>query len=68
MFFFFSKISDVRYITSINGHNALLTCIDDLIYCALPSKIQEAYQFLLALIELNLQLYYVNTSYPMDNC
>ena len=38
--FFFSKISDaVRYIMSQNGHNALLNYIDDLIYCALPSKI-----------------------------
>ena len=50
--FFFSKISDaVRYIMSQNGHNALLNYIDDLIYCALPSKIQEPYQFPLTLLQ-----------------
>ena len=50
--FFFSKISDaVRYIRSQNGHNALLNYINDLIYCTLPSKIQEPYQFLLTLLQ-----------------
>ena len=42
---------------SINGHNALLTSIDDLIYCALLSKIHKAYQFLLSLFaELGLDI------------
>ena len=50
--FFFSKISNaLRYIMSQNGRNALLNYIDDLIYCALPSKIQEPYRFLLTLLQ-----------------
>ena len=56
--FFFSKISDaVRYIMSQHGHNALLNYIDDLIYCGLPSKIHESYQFLVNLLhELGLDI------------
>ena len=50
--FFFREISDaVRYIMSQNGHNSLLNYIDDLIYCALPSKIHEPYHFLLTLLQ-----------------
>ena len=56
--FFFSKISDaVRYIMSQHGHNALLNYIDDLIYCGLPAKIHESYQFLVNLLhELGLDI------------
>ena len=42
---------------NINGHNALMNYIDDLIYWALPSKIHKAYQFLLILLaELGLNI------------
>ena len=50
--FFFSKISDaVRYIMSQHGHNTLLNYIDDLIYCGLPSKSHQPYQFLVNLLQ-----------------
>ena len=40
--FFFQKLSDaVHYIMTKNGHDALLNYIDDLIYCGLPSSIQD---------------------------
>ena len=34
-----------------NGHNALSNYIDDLIYCGLPSTIDQSYQFLLDLLQ-----------------
>ena len=50
--FFFMKVSDaVRYIMKNNGHNSLLNYIDDLIYTALPSTINNSYQFLLDLLQ-----------------
>ena len=50
--FFFMKISDaVCYIMKNNGHNSLLNYIDDLIYTALPSTINNSYQFLLDLLQ-----------------
>ena len=50
--FFFSKISDsIRYIMAKNGHNALMNYIDDLIYCGLPSTVDQSYQFLLILLQ-----------------
>ena len=50
--FFFSKISDsIRFIMAKNGHNALLNYIDDLIYCGLPSNINQSYEFLLNLLQ-----------------
>ena len=33
-----------------HGFNNLFNYVDDLIYCDLPSKIHEAYQFLLQLL------------------
>ena len=40
-----------------HGHNALMNCIDDLIYTGLPSKIYESYHFLLSLLQdLGLQI------------
>ena len=58
--FFFSKLSDsIRYIMNINGHDALFSYIDDLIYCGLPSTIHTSYQFLLDLLqELGLDISY----------
>ena len=48
--FFFSKRSDsVRFI--MNKNNALLSYIDDLIYCDLPSTIYTSYQFLLDILQ-----------------
>ena len=50
--FFFSKISDsIRYIMANNGHNAPINYIDDLIYCGLPSTVNQSYQFLLSLLQ-----------------
>ena len=44
---------------NINGHNALFSYIDDLIYCGLPSTIHASYQFLLDLLqELGLDISY----------
>ena len=34
-----------------NGHNALMNYIYDLIYCGLPSSIDQSYQFLLTLLQ-----------------
>ena len=34
-----------------NGHNVLVTHINDLIYCGLPSTILNSYQFLLDLLQ-----------------
>ena len=49
--FFFSKLSDrVRYIMKKYGHNALLNYLDDLIYCGLPSTIDQAYDCLIRLL------------------
>ena len=41
----------IRYIMQCHGHNALLNCIDDLIYIGLPSKIHDSYAFLLSLLQ-----------------
>ena len=50
--FFFSKISDsTKYIMANNGHNALVNYIDNLIYCSLPSTVNQSYQFLLSLLQ-----------------
>ena len=50
--FFFSKLSDaVCYIMKKYGHNALLNYLDDLIYCGLPSNIDQAYECLIQLLE-----------------
>ena len=50
--FFFSKLSDgVCYIMKKHGHNALLNYLDDLIYCGLPSNIDQAYECLIHLLE-----------------
>ena len=58
--FFFSKISDsIRFIIPKNGHNALMNYIDDLIYCVLPSNINQSYEFLLNLLhDLGLDISY----------
>ena len=43
---FFEKVTDsIRYIMRKHGFNNLFNYVDDLIYCDLPSKIYEAYQF-----------------------
>ena len=34
-----------------NGHNAIMNYIDDLIYCGLPSTVNQSYQFLLNLLQ-----------------
>ena len=48
---FFEKVTDSTcYIMRKHGFNNLFNYVDDLIYCDLPSKIYEAYQFLLELL------------------
>ena len=48
---FFEKVTDsIRYIMRKHGFNSLFNYVDDLIYCDLPSKIYQAYQFLLELL------------------
>ena len=56
--FFFSKLSNgVCYIMKKYGHNALLNYLDDLIYCGLPSNIDQAYECLIRLlVELGLDI------------
>ena len=50
--FFFSKLSDgVCYMLKNYGHDALLNYLDDLIYCGLPSNINQAYECLIQLLE-----------------
>ena len=34
-----------------NGHNTLMNYIDDLIYCGLPSTVDQAFQFLFNLLQ-----------------
>ena len=49
--FFFEKVTDsIRYIMRKHGFNNLFNYVDDLIYCDLPSKMYEAYHFLLQLL------------------
>ena len=48
---FFEKVTDrIRYIMRKHGFYNLFNYVDDLIYCDLPSKIYEAYHFLLQLL------------------
>ena len=48
---FFEKVTDsIRYIMRKHGFNNLFNYVDDLIYCDLPSKIHQAYEFLLKLL------------------
>ena len=48
---FFEKVTDsIRYIMRKHGFYNLFNYVDDLIYCDLPSKIHEAYKFLLQLL------------------
>ena len=50
---FFEKVTDsIRYIMRKHGFNNLFNYVDDLIYCDLPSKIYQAYQFLLQLLPM----------------
>ena len=56
--FFLEKVTDsIRYIMREHGFYNLFNYVDDLIYCDLPSKIHEAYEFLLKLLpELGLDI------------
>ena len=48
---FFEKVTNsIRYIMRKHGFNNLFNYVDHLIYCDLPSKFYEAYQFLLQLL------------------
>ena len=50
--FSFSKTSDsVSFIMNKNGHNALLSYINNVIYCGLPSTIFTSYQLRLDFLQ-----------------